>query len=110
MNISIIAASLAFLSSSLFLLPPYEVDSLEAALENPEKVTHIRLLGEDITALPEEITKLVNLESFYLSLDNGFTTLPEYFSKLSNLQELNINATGLVAIAQNCSGVVLLAF
>ncbi len=100
-----------------------EYNSIEEALENPEKVYRLNLSNQDITIPNETWLKFKNLE--YLSLKNDhlkeipkaigllenlkildlsgndFNVLPKTFSRLQNLQELFLNDETNFSLDQN---------
>ena len=50
-----------------------------------------------LTALPDWMAKLTNLQSLYLS-DNKLTALPDWMAKLTNLQSLDLSYNKLTAL------------
>ena len=60
------------------------------------------LRNNQLTSLPEEISKLTNLQTLSLS-NNQLTSLPEEISKLTNLQELSLSNNQLKSVPEEIS-------
>src|ERR1035437_6005364 len=67
------------------------------ALKNPDAVYKLRLTNQNLTAVPEGISKFKNLVSLDLS-DNQITELPSELFSLTNLMELNLGNNQLTSI------------
>jgi hypothetical protein len=61
------------------------------------KQTGLDLTGNDLTSLPPEIEKLMNLTSLYLS-GNDLTSLPPEIGKLMNLTSLYLSGNQLTSL------------
>ncbi|MFM7406681.1 MAG: leucine-rich repeat domain-containing protein, partial [Cuspidothrix sp.] len=62
-----------------------------------EGVTELDLSGKNLTTLPPEIVKLVNLQSLYL-WNNQLSSLPPEIVKLVNLQSLDLSSNQLSSL------------
>ena len=62
----------------------------------------LNLSKNQLTNLPESISKLSNLKHLYLS-ENQLTNLPESISKLSNLSSLELNENQLMNLPESIS-------
>ncbi|MCS7072994.1 MAG: leucine-rich repeat domain-containing protein, partial [Bacteroidia bacterium] len=64
--------------------------SLEDALRNPDKVTRLDLSNQGLSYFPEEICRLLNLQSLILS-GNQIKEIPESIGNLKQLKQLKLN-------------------
>lgn len=62
---------------------------LQEALKNPLQVCYLDLSRQNLTELPEEILRFINLRSLYLNF-NKITTLPEEIRNLKNLTLIDL--------------------
>jgi len=63
--------------------------------ENISNLTYLRsleLFSTDITALPNEIRYLSNLDNLYLAYNHSLTVLPDNLSALTNLEHLDLTS------------------
>ena len=72
-----------------------------------ERLKHLHLSHNKLTALPEQIDKLKKLKSLELE-DNWFTTLPEQVCQLWNLETLNLNNNQLTDLPWQIGGLLKL--
>ena len=82
----------------------HENEGWQEALQRIEKAklsseTTLDLSGLKLTAIPESLDQLAELESLDLS-DNELTTLPESIGQLANLKYLNLSRNQIVAIPE----------
>ncbi len=81
-HITIIAFFISTLVSSQI-----GIKSLDEALKNPNKVTHLNLSYQNLKSIPESISRLKNLTSLSLS-HNNLDSLPKSIVKLKKLKVL----------------------
>ena len=99
--------------------------SVDAALSASKEVKVLDLSGKGLTAFPDEITRLKNLQEVDFSPEqmiiyrgdgpesingNHIPYLPEDIQKLSNLRSLNLQATGLQQLPDGMGQLQDLAF
>lgn len=79
--------------------------SLERAFEVPDSVYSLNLRDQQLTSIPDSITKFVNLTELYLE-GNYLTKLPDSIGKLTNLMILDISDNHISELPEsigNCS-------
>jgi Leucine-rich repeat (LRR) protein len=71
--------------------------SIQQALAEPTKVTILHLKGQNLSVLPDDITKLINLVQIDLS-SNAFTTIPAQLFKLPKLKVLILSNNSITSL------------
>jgi hypothetical protein len=74
-----------------------EVSSLDEALANPTAVEGLRLGGQGLQRLPDEIGSLTNLRWLYLQ-NNELTALPAAIGDLRHLEYINLDNNRLMTL------------
>ena len=76
--------------------------SIEEALQVPEIACVLDLSGQDLTELPEYITKLTKLNELDLS-DNNFTEFPQILYQVKTLLSINLENNQLKSMPEDIS-------
>jgi len=72
--------------------------SLEEAIKDPEQVLKLDLSGQNLTAIPQEVFQMKNLQFLDVS-KNKLAEIPDDIQKLSQLQELDLSANRLTKLS-----------
>src|ERR1035437_4196575 len=75
------------------------------ALKNPDAVYKLRLTNQNLTAVPEGISKFKNLVSLDLS-DNQITSIPSRLCTLKNLESFSLNGNKITSVGSEISCLV----
>ncbi len=81
--------------------------SLEEASQNSAQVIKLNLSGQNLTAIPQEIFKMKNLQFLDLS-ENRIAEIPDEIQNISQLQELNLSNNQLNKVSTKIDELVFL--
>jgi Leucine-rich repeat (LRR) protein len=71
--------------------------SLDEALNSPEIACGLDLSGQNLTSLPNDVTKLTNLNEIDIS-DNSLKTFPTELLKLPNLYSIDLSNNQITTV------------